>query len=132
MPRGATTTVAALLDRAAEGQAVTATVQGVITHLAGTGHGVWATIDDGTAGLDLFCPSSLTAYGPVTRRRFEIDVVSAGQPSGDRGIGAAADGMRAAAGSGNVAALHEAAAGLSAAMSASPSLPRATAVRPLD
>ncbi len=131
-PRGATTTVAALLDLAARGHEAKGTVQGLITRLSGSGSGVWATIDDGTGGLDLFCAPSETGYQPVMRRRFEIDVEVPAHPADNGGIETAAADVQAAAARGDVAAMQEAAAGLGAAMDPTAALPRATAVRPLD
>lgn len=74
-PRGRTTTVAELLRRAASGEA-RGTIHGTVTRLAGSGAGCRISVDDGTGELDVWCPAAICAFGPVIRRRFELDVVA--------------------------------------------------------
>ncbi|MEP6761014.1 MAG: hypothetical protein ABJA93_06580 [Sporichthyaceae bacterium] len=80
-PRGASTTVAALLRGAAAGTLMTGTIRAKVTSLAGSGEGSRVAVDDGTGLLDLWCPASVCTYGPVIRREFEFDVVVQPNPS---------------------------------------------------
>ncbi|MBO9553176.1 hypothetical protein [Cellulomonas sp.] len=73
--RGATSTIADLLRRAAAGDAPVATVRALVTSLAGSGAGSRVAIDDGTGVLDVWCPAAVCAYGPSIRSEFEFDVV---------------------------------------------------------
>lgn len=68
-PRGATHTLAELLDERPE----RATVAGRVVGLAG-GRDLVVTVEDGTGRLDVWCPQQVQAWGPVRKRRFEFDV----------------------------------------------------------
>ncbi|WP_155859312.1 hypothetical protein [Cellulomonas sp. KRMCY2] len=74
-PRGATTTVAALLRAAAEGDAASGTIRATVARLVGSGGGRRIDVDDGSGVLDVWCPTDVCAYGPVIGREFELDVV---------------------------------------------------------
>jgi hypothetical protein len=80
-PRGATTTVAELLRRAAIGTEVSGTIHATVTSLAGSGAGSRISVDDGTGVLDVWCPSAVCTYGPVIRRQFEFDVIVQANPA---------------------------------------------------
>jgi len=79
-PRGATTTVAALLQAAEEGRTASGTIRATVTRLAMSGEGCRTAVDDGTGALDLWCPTAVCTYGPIIRREFEIDVVVRANP----------------------------------------------------
>jgi hypothetical protein len=74
-PRGATTTISDLLQRAATGAASEGTLRALVTSLVGSGAGSRVTIDDGTGELDLWCPAAVCTFGPRIRTEFEFDVV---------------------------------------------------------
>jgi hypothetical protein len=74
-PRGATTTVAALLRESGAGVEVRGTIRGRVVQLASSGAGAHAAVDDGTAVLVLWCPAAVRGPGPVIERTFEFDVV---------------------------------------------------------
>jgi hypothetical protein len=51
------------------------TIRARITYLAGSADGARATCEDGTGVLDVWCPTTVSALGPVIGERFELDVV---------------------------------------------------------
>jgi hypothetical protein len=74
-PRGATTTVAALLRDSADGKAASGTIRATVSRLVGSGAGRRVDVDDGTGVLDVWCPVEVCAFGPVIEREFELDVI---------------------------------------------------------
>ncbi|NTW42617.1 MAG: hypothetical protein HGA44_22550 [Cellulomonadaceae bacterium] len=74
-PRGATTSISDLLQRATTGAASGGTVRAVVTSLTGSGAGNRVAIDFGTGVLDLWCPAAVCTYGPSIRTEFEFDVI---------------------------------------------------------
>jgi hypothetical protein len=80
-PRGATTTVAELLRKAATGTEVRGTIHATVTSLAGSGEGSRISVDDGTGVLEVWCPAAVSSYGPVIRTQFEFDVIVQPNPA---------------------------------------------------
>lgn len=83
--RGATTTVAELLERVATtGAAAEGTLRATLNGVVGSSAGRRVAIDDGTGVLDVWCPSSVSHY-LSTSRGFEFDVVvrPTSGPTGD-------------------------------------------------
>jgi hypothetical protein len=131
-PRGASTTVAALLRGAAAGGVMTGTIRAMVKSLAFSGEGSRVAVDDGTGVLDLWCPAPVCTYGPVMRREFEFDVVVQPDPSAppdwrpeqreiqDRAFAQDPEGAQSAA-------MH-----LFAKAFQTPAAAEATAIRPLD
>lgn len=72
--KGATTTIAALLDRLSD-QPLAATIRGRVVGLGGGGDGCGAKVDDGTGTLRVWCPIRACTFGPVMREEFEFDVI---------------------------------------------------------
>jgi hypothetical protein len=132
IPRGATTTVAELLQGAAGGAMMSGTIQATVIRLAGSGAGSRVSVDDGTGVLDLWCPAAVSTYGPGIRRAFEFEVVvqphapaapdwrADQQEVQDRALGHELEGAQ------------EAVMRLYAKAFETPSAAEATAIRPLD
>ena len=76
-PLGATHSIAELVAAAAVGP-VTGRVHGEVIRLVGSGDGALVVVDDGTASLDVWCPGGTSPWGPVHRRRFELEVTADG------------------------------------------------------
>jgi len=76
-PLGATHTIAELVAAAAEGRA-TGRIHGEVIRLVGSGAGALVVVDDGTRTLDVWCPTGTSPWGPVHRRRFELEVTIEG------------------------------------------------------
>ena len=74
-PRGATTTVAALLRDAAAGGAAGGTIRARVSRLVGSADGRRVAVADGSGVLDVWCPTVVCTYGPIVEREFEFDVV---------------------------------------------------------
>ena len=72
-PLGATHTVAELVSAAATG-VVTGRVHGEVVRLAGTGGDRLAVVADRTGQLAVWCPARTSPWGPVHRRRFELEL----------------------------------------------------------
>lgn len=85
--RGATATVAELLAKAARGHDATGTVQITVTQLAMTAAGCQVTVHDGSASLVVWCPAGLSPYGPINRRRFELDLLVHANPARPPDVG---------------------------------------------
>jgi hypothetical protein len=49
-------------------------IHALVTSLGGSSEGALVGVDDGTASLDVWCPSGTSPWGPVHRQRFEFDV----------------------------------------------------------
>lgn len=72
--KGATTSIAALLDQLSD-RPLAATIRGRVVGLGGGGDGCGAKVDDGTATLRVRCPIKVCTFGPVIREEFEFDVI---------------------------------------------------------
>lgn len=72
-PHGATHTIAELLttDPSTE---LRATISGEVVGLAAQ-RDTRARVSDGTGELDVHCPATITAFGPVVGKHFEFDVI---------------------------------------------------------
>lgn len=79
-PRGVSHTIAELLA-SDPSDALEATVRGTVTSLGGNPEGTGVRITDGTGEMTIFCPTAVTALGPVMRGEFEFDVIV---PTGER------------------------------------------------
>jgi len=53
-------------------------IHALVTSLGGSSEGSLVGVDDGTASLDVWCPSGTSPWGPVHRQRFEFDVTIEG------------------------------------------------------
>ena len=129
--RGATTTIAELMRRAASGSASNGTVRATVTSLAGSGAGRRITIDDGTGRLDVWCPAAVCAYGPSIRTEFEFDVVVRPMPDPAPDWGPDHDAVQASALAHDLASAQEAAMNLYAKAFQTTAAAEATAVRPI-
>lgn len=130
--RGATATIADVLRRAEAGESVRATVRARVIQLAGTAEGRRATIDDGTASLDIWCPAAVCAYGPIIRTEFEFDVVVGPSPKPSRDWRGRLRDVQARALGGDLAGAQEAAISWHKETFGTPATAEATAVRPVD
>jgi hypothetical protein len=72
-PVGATHSIAELLVAAERGP-TRGRVHASVTSLVGSTEGARVVVEDGTASLDVWCPSGTSPWGPVHTRRFEFDV----------------------------------------------------------
>jgi hypothetical protein len=72
-PRGATHTIAELVAAARDGR-VTGRIHGEVVRLVGIGNDARIVVDDGISALDVWCPAGASVWGPVHRRRFELEV----------------------------------------------------------
>jgi hypothetical protein len=72
-PLGVTHTIADLVAAAAEGP-VEGRIAGRVVRLAHLGDGALAVVDDGTASLEVWCPTGLSPWGPIHRRCLELAV----------------------------------------------------------
>lgn len=75
VPRGATTTIAELVDQARRGAPATGTIHADVTRCAGSAAGLRVRVDDGSDALEVWCPSAVCTHGPRMRERYEFDVV---------------------------------------------------------
>ncbi len=130
--RGATATIEDVLRRAEGGEPVTATVRARVVQLAGTAEGSRATIDDGTASLDLWCPAAVCAYGPIIRTEFEFDIVVGRSPKPSRDWRGRLRDVQARALGGDLDGAREAAISWHRETFGTPAAAEATAVRPVD
>lgn len=73
VPLGRTHTIAELVS-AAEKSPAAGRIHGEIVRLIGIGSDCLALVDDGTRQLDVWCPAGTSPWGPVHRRRFELEV----------------------------------------------------------
>lgn len=73
-PRGATHTIASLIGTRPGTVPGPVRIAGEVVRLAGAGGDYYAVVDDGTGTLDVRCPAGASAWTPVHRRRFELDV----------------------------------------------------------
>ncbi len=69
------TTVRSLLDRAQAGESPQGVIRARVVAVSSSASGERIQVTDGTGRLDLWCPASLCAGGPIIERRFEFDVV---------------------------------------------------------
>ncbi len=81
-PLGATHSIAELVDAAGRGPS-RGRIHAIVTSAVGSGEGTLVGVDDGTAALDVWCPSGTSPWGPVHRQRFEFEVTIEG-PVGAR------------------------------------------------
>jgi hypothetical protein len=131
-PRGATTTAAQLLSRAAGGVEATGTIRGRVVSLAMTGDGRRIAVDDGTATLDIWCPTQVCTYGPAMHREFEFDlIVRPGLQAPPDTRSEHREAQRRAL-SGDMAGAQDAIRRMSEKTFGTPAAADATAVRPLD
>ncbi len=72
-PLGATHSIAELAAAAELGPAL-GRVHASVISLVGSMEGARVVVDDGTATLDVWCPSGTSPWGPVHRRRFEFEI----------------------------------------------------------
>ena len=132
-PRGASTTAAQLLARATGGLEATGTVRARVVSLAMTGAGRRIAIDDGTATLDVWCPTAVCTYGPAMGRDFEFDLVlrpGPPQPAADTRSERLEVQRRAL--SGDMTGAQDAVRRLSDKTFGIPAAAQATAVRPVN
>lgn len=73
VPHGPTHTIAELVS-AAEKSPASGRIHGEIVRLVGIGGDCLVLVDDGTRQLDVWCPAGTSPWGPVHRRRFELEV----------------------------------------------------------
>jgi hypothetical protein len=73
VPRGATHTIAELVEAALSGEVV-GRVVGAVVWVGGSSDGVLAVVDDGTTQLDVWCPAGTSPWGPSMSERFEFEV----------------------------------------------------------
>jgi hypothetical protein len=90
-PRPGLTTVAALRASAAAGETPSGLIRARVLSLSGSASGSRIQVSDGTGSLDVWCPASLCANGPVVDRRFEFDVTL---QAGCQQLGDATDELR--------------------------------------
>jgi len=128
--RGATTTIAALLTQAGSGMEARGTVHARVRRSAGTATGSRVTIEDGTAPLDLWCPSSVSAHLPGGDL-LEFDVVVRPGPPGPPKIGDLRRQIQDSALSGDLDAAQQPARDLYARLFETQAAAEATAIRPL-
>jgi hypothetical protein len=76
------TTVAALLARAEAGEPVTGAIHARVVAVSGSASGQRIEVTDPTGLLDVWCPASLCAGGPLIDRVFELQVTV--RPGGQR------------------------------------------------
>jgi hypothetical protein len=131
-PRGATTTVAQLLSRAAGGVEATGTIRARVVSLAMTGEGRRIAVDDGSATLDVWCPTAVCTYGPVMHREFEFDVIVRTDPPAPPDTRSEHLEAQRRALSGDMPGAQDAIRRLSETTFGTTAAARATAVRPLD
>jgi hypothetical protein len=81
------TTVAELLARAESGESVTGSIQARVVGVSGSASGQRIEVTDPTGLLDVWCPASLCAGGPLIDRTFEFQVTvrPGGQQLANRG-----------------------------------------------
>lgn len=129
--RGATTTIARLLELVAAGSEARGTVRGRVVGLSGSLAGRRATVDDGTGRLDVWCPAAVCSYGPIHGQEFEFDLTA--RPGSPATVDTTAEHLetQGRALRGDLTGAQEAARELLARLNA-PSMARADAVRPLD
>jgi hypothetical protein len=77
VPRGATHTIAELVEAAKSDEAV-GRVVGTVAWVGGSSDGVLAVVDDGATQLDVWCPIGTSPWGPSTSGRFEFEVAVRG------------------------------------------------------
>ena len=131
-PKGRTAFIGEL-GQAGPGAPVEGTIHALVTRVAIGSAGARATVDDGTGVLDLWCPASVTMFGPVFNQRFEFDVTvdrhqSPADPTAQANIRAA---VQDAASRRDLQGAQQAAAELHRQSFGTPATARATAVRTL-
>jgi hypothetical protein len=131
-PRGATTTAAQLLSRAAGGVEASGTIRGRVVSAAMTGDGRRVAVDDGSAVLDIWCPTDVCTYGPVMHREFEFDLIVRPDPPAPIDTRSEHREAQRRALSGDMSGAQDAIRRLSEKTFGTPAAARATAVRPLD
>ena len=131
-PRGATTTVAALLRTAAGGEAPSGTIRAAVARLVGSSEGRRIEVDDGTGVLDIWCPIGVCAYGPVIGREFEFDVVLRPAPPAAPDWGPEHREIQHQALGQNLEGAQDAIVRLYAKAFQTPAAAEATGVRPVD
>ena len=77
VPRGATHTIAELVEGAQSGEVV-GRVVGTVAWVGGSSDGVLAVVDDGATQLDVWCPIGTSPWGPSMSGRFEFEVALRG------------------------------------------------------
>jgi hypothetical protein len=77
VPLGATHSIAELVAATEHGVS-RGRVHALVTSLVGSSEGTLVDVDDGTASLDVWCPSGTSPWGPVHRRRFEFELAIEG------------------------------------------------------
>jgi len=73
-PRGATHTIDSLTGTRPGTVPGPVRIAGEVVRLAGAGGDYYAVVDDGTGSLEVRCPTGVSPWMPVHRRRFEIDL----------------------------------------------------------
>ena len=132
IPRGPTTTIAALRQRMPSGGQETATVQGRIAGLAGTAEASLITLDDGTARLEVWVPREADRFGAVAmRNHVELDVETTADRSRRRDIDAEHAAVSAAAMGGDMPAAQAIGLRLAAMLAPESAEAVAIAARPL-
>jgi len=131
-PRGATTTIAELLRTAALGTNADGTIHGLVVSAATSGDGCQIRVDDGSATLDLWCPTAVCTYGPIIRTRFEFDVVVQPNPSPIPDTSREHQLVQRLALSGNMLGARAALMDMASKTFGSPKPAEATAIRPLS
>jgi hypothetical protein len=133
-PRGATTTIADLLARAATGVEATGTIQVSIGRKTFSDTGGRWEVSDGTGSLDLWCPPAAMTFPSGRYDAYEVDVVVHPlQPhvqAADASWNLTGD-VEAAARAGDIAGAQAAAAEFYRAMFETRAQAEATAIRPL-
>jgi hypothetical protein len=76
-PLGATHSIAELVAATEHGVS-RGRIHALVTGLVGSSEGTLVDVDDGTASLDVWCPSGTSPWGPVHRRRFEFELAIEG------------------------------------------------------
>ena len=134
-PRGATTTIADLLERAVVGGDATGTIQVRVGRTTFSDAGGRWEVSDGTGALDLWCPAAVMTYPTGRYRGFEVDVVvhppQPQQPSADAGWDLTRD-VEAAARAHDIASAQAGAVEFYRAMFETRAQAEAIALRPLD
>lgn len=132
IPRGPTTTIAALRQRLPSGGPQTATVEGRVVGLAGSAQAALITLDDGTAQLEVWVPREADRSGAVRMRaRVELDIETTTGRSRRRAIDAEHAAVSSAALEGDMAAAQASGMRLAGMLAPESAEAVAIAARPL-
>jgi hypothetical protein len=125
------TTVAQLLGRAESGESPSGAIHARVVGLSGSASGQRIEVTDGTGRLDVWCPASLCANGPLIDRMFEfrLTVRPGGQTLSD--CGDALTGIERATRRGDIEAAVALATPLYDELFGTPAKAQAIAMRPL-